>query len=563
MLNLKEIVKNFKEKAGAISLGNRLIILVLLLFIVSISIVGFSTYVKAKEATILAMENRFLREVEMMVYVADNLKFLYVSDNDYFMQQLELNVRNQKNMLEREGLESYHFYTKNNETHSFPISSSSDLTSQLSPELLQDPSSIIHKTINGIEMTVVYKEMPAINGKYVVAIPTHSYLKSVKQMNVVILLVGVISVIIFTIVLSLFVLSITSPLNTLRNTMRGIREGKLHTMPPINNSIPELVSLRKSYNSMIEQMLQILTHIRNTTMELQTNGEKLSHSTNISLHASEQFAEAIHSVRLGAEETASHSEFAVHSFQDINHKVITMLSNIENVIHSSETMTSFSEKGEKNMKELIQNNFQFKTEFEQLTKTIKEVNARSSSISSLIELIHTITEQTKLLALNAAIEAARAGEAGKGFSIVAVEVRKLANQSAEAAIEITDMISKMGEVTSVATNQFQSMLHKLEENIQISNSTQTSIDYLMKEIDTVNSNISKMKGQLTDVEESLPSLETITDNLSAVAQETSASTEEMMSISENQLEQLAATNEVAQKLNSLSATLSNSTKQFE
>ena len=560
---MRELWRKLKEKAENISLGSRLLILVLSLFIVSISIVGISSYINAKEATMKAMENRFLREAEMMVYVSNNLKFLYVSDEDYFMQQLERNVREQKSMLESEGINSYHYYIKKEEVLPFQVSKSTEMINEINTGKLKNSSNISHENIGGRTFTIIHYDMPAIDGKYLIVIPTNTYLKSVKQMSYMIIFIAGISIIIFTLVLSFFVRSITLPLNTLRNTMRGIRDGKLQSMPTITTSIPELVSLRKSYNSMIEQMLQILTHIRDTSIQLQLNGEKLDHSSEVSLSASEQFVEAIRSVRLGAEETASHSEFAVKSFHDINNKVNTMLRNVEKVIASSETMTTFAHNGEENMKSLIDNTILFKTEFNSLTDTVKEVNQHSNDITKLVELIHFITEQTKLLALNAAIEAARAGEAGKGFAIVAQEVRKLANQSAEAAVEITEKISNMEHATFDATEQFKNMLHKLEENIHISNGTQLSFDHLMREISVVNKNISKMKIQLTEVEEALPSLETITDNLSAVAEETSASTEEMFSISENQLEQLAATNDVAKKLNVLSTSLSNSTKKFE
>ena len=67
-------------------------------------VVGASSYIKAKDMNMESIENRLVRETELMGYIAENLKFVYVSDKDYFMQQLEANVRSQQKKLKEDGI---------------------------------------------------------------------------------------------------------------------------------------------------------------------------------------------------------------------------------------------------------------------------------------------------------------------------------------------------------------------------------------------------------------------------------------------------------------------------
>jgi len=102
----------FQRAFQKVNLGTRLFILVVSLLVGSILSVGISSYVKAKEMTMETMENRFIRESELMGHLAENLKFLYVSQDDYFMQQLQINIRNQQKKLEKDGILSEFFYIK-------------------------------------------------------------------------------------------------------------------------------------------------------------------------------------------------------------------------------------------------------------------------------------------------------------------------------------------------------------------------------------------------------------------------------------------------------------------
>ncbi|WLR54682.1 methyl-accepting chemotaxis protein [Mesobacillus subterraneus] len=333
-------------------------------------------------------------------------------------------------------------------------------------------------------------------------------------------------------------------------------------LPDIHTSIPEINSLQKSYNSMIEQMVKMVTELTATTKELGYTGNELKDSSQSSLASSQQLVAAIHLVKTGAQQTAASSETSVRSFIDMRDMIEAMVTNMDSVFSSSATMNASARNGEETLGKLISMIHSFETDFKQLASTVHQVKDYSHSITKLVGMVKAIADQTKLLALNASIEAARAGEAGKGFAVVANEVGTLAEQSAKTAEEITRAIGKMEKITIGATAEFDEMHTKINTNLSMASSSQTSFDELMNGISAVSTKLHSMQGELENLENTLPQLAEGADSFLSVSQETLASAEEMLLASEVQVERMEATDAIGMKLNSLAESLSKITSQF-
>ncbi|MCA1318974.1 methyl-accepting chemotaxis protein [Bacillus tianshenii] len=560
----KRFVVWFQQFFQKINLGTRLFILVVSLLVGSILSVGITSYLKAKEMTMETMENRFIREGELMGHLAENLKFLYVSEDSYFMQQLQISIRDQQKKLKNDGISSEYFYIKDQQVLPFEVSKDKvpALPDTLIAEMEKSGQGIIHKELAGKDYTITYRNMSEIGGIYAIMIPTETYLGPVEEMAYFTLIVTVISLVIFTLLIFLFVRTLTRPLSMLRETMKQVREGKLERAADINTTVPEILSLHKSYNAMIDQMRSMVHELKSTTVELEETGGKLQSSSEHALASSQQLVSAIHLVKHGAEQTATSSEVSVNCFRDMKHKIEEAMDNMDVAFQSSKTMNRSARGGEHTMEDLISTIVTFEKDFDKLNITIRHVKNYASSISNLVGLIQGVSEQTKLLALNATIEAARAGEAGRGFDVVAKEIRKLAEQSSQAAEQITQSITQMEEVTVSATEEFDEMLSKTKSNLSLANSSKLTFDELMKEIDGVNENMKVMQGKLKELEYILPELEQSADGLLSVSQETSASSDEMLAASENQIGQMEGNHHIGKHLNELSQSLSAITSRF-
>lgn len=397
------------------SLRIRLLLLFFMLVLVTTNAVGITSYLKAKSTTQTFIEQRLVREADLMSNIAQNLKFLYVSDESYFMQQLEISVRNQQLKLLEDGIESHIFYINNQKVNPFQISNDQEglITEQVTKQLFDNTNNTFQTNVDGDDYTVVVRDMREVGGAYVILVPSHSYMEPIKEMAYFTLFAIVVSLVISTVVILIFVQSLTKPLTVLRNQMRSVREGNIDHTEPIKTTLPEINSLHKSYQAMIDHMRLMLTELKKTTSELEFTGENLTQTSSGALTYSQQLVEAINVVKLGAEQTASNSELSASNFTSMKDQVDKMLMNMNLVLTSAEQMNVSASSGEKSIIELMAMIQSFENDFDHLTDTVGQVKKHSTAITSLVGIIKGLADQTKLLALNASIEAARAVRLGK------------------------------------------------------------------------------------------------------------------------------------------------------
>jgi len=116
-------------------------------------------------------------------------------------------------------------------------------------------------------------------------------------------------------------------------------------------------------------------------------------------------------------------------------------------------------------------------------KFVKSLGERSVHIGEIVSVINDIADQTNLLALNAAIEAARAGEQGRGFAVVADEVRKLAERTAQATSEIEDMIKAIQNEVAKAVDKMDSATLKVQSGVDLTTQAGDALKAIVKSSD--------------------------------------------------------------------------------
>lgn len=281
---------------------------------------------------------------------------------------------------------------------------------------------------------------------------------------------------------------ISGPLERIIKAMGEAEQGMLETRLDIS-SRDEFQRLAESFNRMLGGICHMISKVLSTSNDLATSSQQLSSASVESAATLLDISKNVNEINTSAIEVAGNLEMTSTSVEHFALSAQQVAQLAETAVTSANTTSDAAEKGGITVKKSVEMIGRVKESVDVATQVILDLNTASQQINEIVNTITAIASQTNLLALNAAIEAARAGEQGKGFTVVAEEVRKLAEESAEAAEAIGTRIENILSKTQNAADSMQMGRSRVDEGIKVIRDVSLSLDNIINNINDVNHKI--------------------------------------------------------------------------
>lgn len=352
---------------------------------------------------------------------------------------------------------------------------------------------------------------------------------------------SIVGLLIIALIIIYIVRRIISPLDSIVTAAAELSSGNLNLNVKIQSN-DEIGLLGETFNNTAQSLKGYIGEIElvlrsiadgNLNVKTQQNYQGDFKAVKLSLdHIIKNLNETLTQINISADQVSSGSEQVSCGAQALSQGATEQASAIEQLVaelvdisnqveDNSEQAQNVSEKTAAVENEIEASN----QEMNRLIEAVSEISISASEISKIIKTIEDISFQTNILALNAAVESARAGVAGKGFSVVADEVRNLANKSSEAAKNTTYLI--------------ENSINAVNNGTAIANDTAKSLDKVVKDakemalmVNSISEASIKQADSIIHINENVDKISDVVQTNSATAEQSAAASEELSSQSQ-------------------------------
>ncbi|WP_312125953.1 methyl-accepting chemotaxis protein [Lysinibacillus boronitolerans] len=356
-----------------------------------------------------------------------------------------------------------------------------------------------------------------------------------------IMILVAISLLISIIIATLFGRRIAKNIQQTVVEMDKFSEGNLQTHLQFKTK-DEFAHLADSFNSMSEKLRLMMKQVGNSSEQVAATSEQLTASSMEVTQATEVVTESIHDIAQGIDQqdtlTGDVRNLSAHILKKMN----DISASIQSVNQATVDTKNMAHTGRSSVHDVTAQMNEISANTSELNTRVQDLDDNTAAIVSAVNVIKSIATQTNLLAINASIEAARSGEHGKGFAVVAEEVRKLADESNLAAVDIEKVVVQITDSTRIIEEDMvnsKDSVHVGREKVNVARDNFIQID---DAINDVQAQTELVTAAIRTIQQDIEKLVQEIDYISEVSMKSSHHVQSVAASSE---EQNAAMEEVA------------------
>ena len=364
---------------------------------------------------------------------------------------------------------------------------------------------------------------------------------------VILVALGLVATIVFTIIIMATYKGIKMFINQFKSLMEQAEKGDLTIKGEIHKK-DELGEVTSKFNEFITSIRNLISETKEATETVALSSNEIMKTTDEISNTSQEVANTVSDL---AESTSKQIEFAEQS----NEKVKVVVEGLKKITTNSiyinkltNTAIETVNSGASTLKEQIKIMDNTKDSSKRVSEVIWNLSTKSNEIGEVVEFINGITEQINLLSLNAAIEAARAGEAGRGFTVVANEVKKLAELSRESTLKISKLINEIQSDIKKSVEEVSNTNQSIDKQAVALKNTDDSLKKIETSVFEVTQKIKEVTAETEAINNSTSVVEDAIGKMVALIETNASSTEEVAASTE---EHTASIEEISASMNVL------------